>query len=431
MSENVPPESQESKISFFRQSGWMMIATFLMGVCMWAVHRLSNYMSPAEYETGFTMLRLLMIMAIPAGALQMVFAKYTSAAVSEDEKDKLATAFRTILKFGTLIWGLVFLLIAFLQDWICTTWQLTGPAAIWSTCAAGLTWFWWAVMIGVIQGRQNFLWYGFASIFNGVGRVIVAACLVLLLDLGGSGIMLGAWFGLAVSAATAAWHARDLFSREHSQTDWSRWLRDLFPLAIFGAIMAIHMTADTAFIQSRFPGGQIAPYNTTSVLALALISFTIPISGVMYPKIIRSIRLDEKSNALLLTVITTALIAAVGACALSLGPLVKIALHYGFSEKYVSAAKLVPWFAWAMVPLTITNVLIAHLLANTRYRVLGVLGFIAIGYLFTLWYTVPYLAPGTDLMPHFKQVIQTIGIFNLILLLFTAAFCLLESRRSP
>jgi O-antigen/teichoic acid export membrane protein len=426
VSETKNSASQESKVSFFRQSGWMMISTFLMGVCMWAVHPLSNHMSSEDYETANTMLRLLMFMGIPAGALQMVFAKYSSSAISEDEKRQLGTAFRAVLKYGTLLWGLVFCYVGFAQDWIVATWQLTGPAALWGTCAAGVTWFWWAVMIGVIQGRQNFLWYGFAAIFNGIGRVVVAVSLVLLLGWGGSGIVFGAWFGLTVSAATVAWHARDLFQTKEARPDWSKWTIDLIPLAMFGAIMTILMTSDIGFVQARFPSGEIAPYNVASVLALAMVNFTVPIAGVMYPKIVRSVRLDEKSNALPLTVMTTAIVAACGAIALTL--VAPIAIRYGFSARFEAIAPLVPWFAWGMFPLTMTNVLIAHLLATTRYRAIAVLLAIAIGYLITLSQTVPSPAPGSDLMPHFKRVVWTIGGFNFLLLLVTIAFCRLGAK---
>ena len=421
MSDATPSSGKESKISFFRQSGWMMISTFLMGVCMWAVHPLSNHMSSEEYETANTMLRLLMVMGIPAGALQMVFAKYSSAAITEQEKRQLATKFRAVIKFGTLLWAAFFCYVGFAQDWIVTTWQLTGPAPLWGTCAAGLTWFWWAIMIGVIQGRQNFLWYGFAAIFNGVGRVAIAVTLVIVLGWGGTGIVFGAWFGLAISAATAAWHARDLFPLEDAKPDWSKWMIDMVPLAMFGAIMTILMTSDIGFVQARFPSGEIAPYNVASVLALAMVNFTVPIAGVMYPKIVRSVRLDEKSNALPLTVMTTAIVAACGAIALTI--MAPIAIRYGFSARFEAIAPLVPWFAWCMFPLTMTNVLIAHLLATTRYRAIAVLLLISLGYLFTLWKTVPTPAPGTDLMPLFKKVVQTIGIFNLAILLVTVAFC--------
>jgi len=421
MSDAASSPSQESKVSFFRQSGWMMISTFLMGVCMWAVHPLSNHMSSREYETANTMLRLLMLMGVPAGALQMVFARYSSAAVTELEKRQLATAFRSVLRYGTLLWLALFAGVFFAQDWIVATWQLTGAAALWGACAAGLTWFWWAVMIGVIQGRQNFLWYGFAAIFNGVGRVALAVTLVIFLGWGGAGIVFGAWFGLTISAATAAWHARDLFPLPEARPDWSKWLIDFVPLAMFGAIMTLLMTSDIGFVQARFPSGRIAPYNAASVLALAMVNFTVPIAGVMYPKIVRSVRLDEKSNALPLTVMTTAIVAACGALALTV--MAPIAIRYGFSARFEAIAPLVPWFAWCMFPLTLTNVLIAHLLATTRYRAIAVLLLLSLAYLFTLWKTVPTPAPDADLMPLFKRVVQTIGAFNLVILAVTVAFC--------
>ena len=48
-------------------------------------------------------------------------------------------------------------------------------------------------------------------------------------------------------------------------------------------------------------------------------------------------------------------------------------LRKGFNPKFVAAAPLVPWFAWAMVPLTLTNVLVAQLSAR-RLRALAMSG---------------------------------------------------------
>ena len=416
----------ESKASFFRQSGWMMITTFLMGVCMWAVHPLARFIPETEYETAVTMLRFLQLMAIPAGALQMLFVRHTSAAVEAHEEGALAAAFRKVLKFGTLAWVAFLILIAFTQQRICVQWSIHNPAALWLTCAAGLTYFWWAIMIGVVHGRQNFFWYGWASLINGLGRVGGAVLAVVLLGWMGAGIMAAAFIGLLCSAIAVGWQSRDLWRVPTTKARWKLLATDLMPVIVVGVIMQVFLTADFLFIKNRFPDGTTAAYAAASTLTLALVAFTGPIAQVMFPKLVRAARLSEKSNALSLTLLATAAVAGSGAIALTF--LAPIAIKFGFSPKFVAIAPLLPWYAWSMIPMTMSNVLLGHLLAIGRYRAIWGLLLIPLAYLYTLWRTVPSPEGGTDMMPLFKQVVLTLGGFNTLLLVATAACCHFSER---
>jgi O-antigen/teichoic acid export membrane protein len=75
----------------------------------------------------------------------------------------------------------------------------------------------------------------------------------------------------------------------------------------------------------------------------------------------------------------TAVLAAGGALSLCLiGPWV---IKLVYSADYVRVASAVlPWYAWAMVPLALANVLINNLLARTEFRIVPVLLLLATGY---------------------------------------------------
>jgi len=90
-----------------------------------------------------------------------------------------------------------------------------------------------------------------------------------------------------------------------------------------------------------------------------------------------------------------------------LGPwLVKLV----FKDSFVAvAAAVLPWYAWAMVPLALANALVNNLLARSQFRIVPVLVVLAAGYAFAL----------TQFHGSLVQVLQTLGIFNL--LLFAAA----------
>jgi hypothetical protein len=124
--------------------------------------------------------------------------------------------------------------------------------------------------------------------------------------------------------------------------------------------------------------------------------------------------------------------------ALCLTFLAPIAIKLGFNEKFAAIAPLVPWFAWCILPLALSNVFIGHFIARGQFRVTSILVVVAVAYLFTLIETVaPVTIPvdtldeGAYLMPKFKQVVKTLGVFNLILLAVASTAYLVTRERDP
>jgi len=65
----------ESKTTFFRQSGWLVIATGSAGFFMMATQIAANsWMQPVEYSIWFALLRIFLLMSIPSVGLQIIFA---------------------------------------------------------------------------------------------------------------------------------------------------------------------------------------------------------------------------------------------------------------------------------------------------------------------------------------------------------------------
>jgi hypothetical protein len=76
------------------------------------------------------------------------------------------------------------------------------------------------------------------------------------------------------------------------------------------------------------------------------------------------------------------------------------------------------------LPLTLTNVLVAHLFARRHYAAAPWLGLTAVGYAGGLWLWVPEFKPGMDALAAFVRVTQIIGGFNLLLLVVAGWFTL-------
>jgi O-antigen/teichoic acid export membrane protein len=125
---------------------------------------------------------------------------------------------------------------------------------------------------------------------------------------------------------------------------------------------------------------------------------------------------SEKSNLLGTVLLGTGLLAVGGALGLTiLGPWV---IRLIYSKDYVSvAASVLPWYAWAMVPLSLGYALINNLLARSQFRIVPVLLLLATAYGVAL----------TQFHGTLITVLKTLGAFNLLLLGASAWFTL----RSP
>jgi hypothetical protein len=131
----------------------------------------------------------------------------------------------------------------------------------------------------------------------------------------------------------------------------------------------------------------------------------------MFPRIVRSAARSQKSIVFGLTLACTAALAITGVLGLwLLGPWV---VRFMAKPSYVEVTtQILPWYAAAMVPLCLANVLVSNLLGKSQFRVVIPIMVLAVAYGVTLVF----------LHGSFVQVLQLLGAFNLALLAVCAWF---------
>ena len=405
----TPPAAPHQHAAFFRQSGWLMIANIGSGVLFYLVHLLSKKISVAEYGAFGVMLAV--AMCVPNMPLQMVFAQQTARALATGRVRALAGMIR-LAWLGTF--GLALLLLAATALWhtqIMTAWKMPTPTGLWITLAVVLLSFWLPMFLGLMQGQQNFLWLGGVSIFNSVARLSVAAILVLVFAGAATQMIAGVCAGLALAVGIGIWQTRGLWGLRAEPFDVRELLGQIVPLMLgFGAVQFL-FTADTLFVKAYFTADESGFYVSAGTLSRALLWLVLPLATVMFPKIVHSAARSEKSNLLGMVLVGTAMLAAGGALGLTvLGPRI---VRFAFTEAYVRPAmQVLPWYAWAMVPLSLANALVNNLLARSQFRIVPLLLVLAVAYAVAL--------------AHFHAsliaVLQTLGVFNLLLLAVCAWF---------
>jgi O-antigen/teichoic acid export membrane protein len=440
--EKVAAPKVGDKFTFFRQSGWMVMATVAGGIFMSAVHMVvSKPMIPAEYAVFSALLRVFLLMGFPAGGLQVVFAHQAAAAVSEEEQHKLSASTRAVLRSTFLIWLIMAALVFVWRHELIATLKISNPAALWVTVLLGLASLWLPIFRGILQGTQNFGGLGWVMILDGVGRF---TAIVLIVQLGGqaAGGMTGALMGQVVALTLGTCLSWRVLTGPGAHFEWKPWLRRVVPLTFgVGAILFIS-NADVIYIQTLFSKEESPFYMAAAMIGLALVSFTTPLASVMFPKVVQSAARTEKTEALRHALAATALLGGVAALACTLLPELPLRIIYFRKPLYWNSAPLIPWFGWCLLPLLLANVLISNLLARARFAVVPWLVGVVTAYGLTLvalkdrvllqsGYPAAAATSSDKLFSSFKLVIGTLGVFSTLLLLVAIWFTFAKPKAAP
>lgn len=405
-------DTGHSHRAFFRQSGWLMTANVVAGMLSWAVHFLNKKIPDAEYSNFGT---LLMVTAcVPTLPLQMVFAHQAAQALATHRVGQLAGMVRLTVFWLTALWLAGALGVLALQSAILARWQLP-LAGLWITIWSVLVALLAPMFVGLQQGKQDFFGMGWAMMLGGLGRIAAATVLVLGFACGASGMIAGALLGGGVMAAIAGWRTRDLWAHRPEPFNARESLGQIVPLMLgFGACQFL-FTADTVFAKAFFSGEEMKPYVAAGTLSRALLWGVLPLAAVMFPKLVRGHAHAEKTNLLGIVALGTGLLTVCGMLALWLtGPWV-VKLVYK-SGDVAGVMRLLPWYAGAMIPLALANVFVNDLLARNRFGIVGPALVLAAAYGYTLVQVLNRF-PG-----RLEVVLQTLGLFNLLLLLVSVAF---------
>ena len=419
---------QESRLTFFRQSGWVGIANTLSGVFLMAVYSVLTQRLPGpEIAIYATMLRFFAVLGLPAASIQIVMAQDAARAITVEDQRKLRATIRGVVQGIFFLWIIVAFVCGVYQVQLVEALQLTHPAQLWVAVLLVLAQLCMPFMQGLVQGLQKFLWLGISILCGGLGRFLLTVIFVLFLGTQATGVLVAALFGIIAAVGVAYWPAAHLFRGADNGFVWKDWLRRVLPLAGGTGSILFLMQADVLLVQSHFPREMTQFYIAASVIGVGLVTFTTPMAAVMFPKLVRSFAQGQRSNSLLLALLGTLVLGLLGAVTCTLWP--ELPLHIMFFRKpeFLQSAVLVPWVIWSMLPLTLANVLISSLMAQARFAAVPWLLLVAAGYGFVLF---RYVNASQDMpvFEAFRGVIQILGLFSCLLLAVALFFAMIWPR---
>ncbi|MGA2541752.1 MAG: hypothetical protein ABSG78_09395 [Verrucomicrobiota bacterium] len=411
--------SSHSQSSFFRQSGWMVVSTFVGGIFMAGVQIVAlhgHVMEESDCNTFIALLRLLMLFgAVPSAALQTIFAQQAAAALTDEARGELTASVRALLRTTFIFWLCVAGLVLILARPFSAALAVNDPTAVRVTMLAVLAVVWGPTFKGLLQGLHRFGPLGSLATLEGMVRLGTFILLVKWLHGGAAGGVWAVFIAQYLVLIIAVWQTRDVWSAKiPAAFAWKPWLRWGVPLTLgMGAYVFMSIQVDSLFVKSAFHNStHVQLYNCAMFIGFAMTQFIAPITAVMFPTIVRSLALSRKSDALVLTLAVTGVFAGLAATACTLFP--KLPLAILFPDK-IGAAVLVPWYIWALVPLALAYPLIQNLLARGRFAATPWLIAVPILYVLTLIALKPWLVAMPDDFSAFKVIIQIMGCFCLLL----------------
>ena len=369
------PDSHRA--AFFRQSGWLMVSTMTSGALMLCIHFFSKKIPAREYGLVVTLFSVVNI--VPTLPFQMMFAQQTAQALATNRERQLRSTIRTAWLGTVLFWLVAASITLCFRKQIVAAWHLSNPVALWLLLVVMLFSLLMPLFFGVMQGAQNFLWLGWSNIFNGGFRGLSAVFIVFVLYGWATGIMTAVLIGLGAATAVALWQTRRLWIGPAEPFDRRAFLRQVIPLMLGFTATQFLFSADTSFVDTYFGADKTAAYGAAGTLSRALLWLVLPLAAVMFPKVVHSTAKSESANLLGLVLLATGALVAAGILGLWL--LGSVAIRIVYPHAYLAPTlQILPWYAGAMVPLALANVMVNDLMARGRYKIVPFLVLLAMFY---------------------------------------------------
>ena len=164
------------------------------------------------------------------------------------------------------------------------------------------------------------------------------------------------------------------------------------------------------YAKAYFSPDAMKPYVAAGTLSRGVLWLVMPLAAVMFPKLVHSNAKGQKSDLLKIVVIGTVIIGIGGMLGLWLLGRIPVRMLFK-AEDVAPTMALIPWYAGAMVPLAVANVLVNDLLARSRFGVVPWIVLLAAAYGFTLPWVLNHRHDPNNMIVLF----QTLGAFNLLL----------------
>jgi O-antigen/teichoic acid export membrane protein len=380
--------------------------------------KVSLSLLPKQDYAEFTSMQMAYAqLGIPFAGMQTAFAYLSAQAAATNDRQHLSGALRGLLKVMFSFWCVAALLCFCFRDRLVLSYSLTSPLIIWFTLGVASIMCAVQAVFGVLQGEQRFVHLSVATVVSSASQMVGLTTFLAVIKRTPAGGMAGLCLGALLTLGFTLFLTRKDWQHPPAPFDLLAFIRRFLPLTLGFGVTTFMFTEDVLIVQ-RYLNEGANGYSAAKVVGRSIFFLTGPLVWVMFPKIVSSVAKAEETKVLGQALGVTLLVCGGVALASSFLPALPLRILSG--DKYLDSAQMVPWFAWALLPMVLANLLITNLLARERFAVVPTLVTIAAVYGITLrWYH-----------PSHQAVIVTLACFSSLLLLVSWIYTVRESKRA-
>lgn len=336
----------------------------------------SRILGPADYGALVSMLALLIAIAIPSQAIQMVVTKFVSTEELSGRLDRIAGfVFQAMIRsliLGSVIWLALIISSRFLADFL----HLQSPAPIIAVGFAGLVWLALPVVRGTLQGFQQFNHLGLNLLVDGIVRLGIGAFFFFVGFRVTGGVYAGGLAG-ALACVLTGIPLRRLFVQpvvKISNLEFKQLYRYGVPVVLsLGAFMLL-TSLDVIMVKHYFIPEQAGYYSAGSLVGKAFLFLPFAVAQVLFPKVSAGQERAENTYFLLRkSLLLTGGIIVVGVILIwFVAPVIILTL---FGKQFMNSTTLllVQCFGMAFLPLALIYILLQYNIAIQNKRFVVVL----------------------------------------------------------
>ena len=403
-----------SKMAKLREYDYLRDSTLMVGVSglsslfFLLVHVVAGRLLDGDVYASFaSLLGLLFILNVAAGAVQVAVARYASEHAHDDDLELWTALIHRVSFFITIGGTLGLVLWCMGSSWLAEL--LHAPSAS-SLILLGLVAFfglYTPILSAGLQGARRFGWLALSSLLPAMARlggVTVAA----LVSGGVNALLIGVIFSAIVGILVSVIPVWSLIRvRPAQRYDMSPILKYFVPVLIGRGVLQLFMNADLILFPRLLTGNEFQAYGKASTLARTILFLPLPVAVAMFPRaVVSRSRMILYGPALFSLVVCVA-----GASLMSLWPELPLKLMYGVEGEAYNV--ILKRYVWAVIPVALVQIVSFYVWARHHPLWLVALAPIALLYLYFLSSTQSAL-----------QVVNTLGVFSTIFLAGLGCFVL-------
>ena len=382
----------EHKDHLIKDSMLLFIASTVVNLSNFIFHSFaSRLLGPEQYGVLVTLLALIIIVVMPALALQMTLVKKTSIYKAHGQLGSVEKLFKQTILWFSVVGAVYFCVFAAAGAGIGGVkefFHISDPALYYILGGIAFIALVVPVVKGILQGLQNFMGLGATFIMDAFIRLAALYLFVYALHWGIRGALATTFAGTTFSFITGFFLLKYIFRMPEPAGEVIK-KRDIFGYALpvffsmFGFAMLSYV--DVFMVKHFFNNYDAGLYSATSMVGKAFLYFPSAIAMTLFPKVSESHELNRDTLSLLLKSLgLTAVICLAGIVVCFFFP--KIIIGVMFGAKYLAIEGVIRVFGAAILPLVLFNILLNYSLAIHKYGFIYIMYAGIAAYIAALWF---------------------------------------------